>query len=125
MRREAVSISLRQLREPAEATIRLPGTVNSLDIGSPPFVVDSALEGEGLPGLRQAGIFGRQIEKGPPMTAADILITNARVLTMDPARPKAEALAIAGNRIIRVGSQEGAQSLGKRPVNLGIDLHLP
>ena len=33
------------------------------------------------------------------MTAADILITNARILTMDPARPRAEALAIAGNRI--------------------------
>lgn len=40
------------------------------------------------------------------MTAADILITNARVLTMDPARPTAEAVAIAGNRIIRVGAKD-------------------
>ena len=40
------------------------------------------------------------------MTAADILITNARVLTMDPARPRAEAIAIAGNRIIRVGAKD-------------------
>ena len=39
------------------------------------------------------------------MTAADILITNARILTMDGARPRAEALAITGNRIIRVGSR--------------------
>eukprot|EP01030_Chromulinospumella_sphaerica_P028323 gene28323-28653_t len=38
------------------------------------------------------------------MTAADLLITNARVLTMDPARPRAGALAIAGNRIIRIGT---------------------
>ena len=38
------------------------------------------------------------------MTTADILITNARVLTMDPDRPRADALAIKGNRILRVGS---------------------
>lgn len=45
------------------------------------------------------------------MTAADILITNARVLTMDPARPTAEAVAIAGNRIIRVGSKSDVEAL--------------
>lgn len=38
------------------------------------------------------------------MTAADILITNARVLTIDSARPRAEAVAITGNRIAAVGS---------------------
>ncbi len=40
------------------------------------------------------------------MTAADILITNARVLTMDPARPRAAAVAIKGNRILRAGSAD-------------------
>ncbi len=45
------------------------------------------------------------------MTAADILITNARVLTMDPARPRAEALAIQGNRIIRIGSRSDVEAL--------------
>ena len=45
------------------------------------------------------------------MAAADILITNARVLTMDPARPRAEALAIAGNRILRVGSKDEVAGL--------------
>ncbi len=45
------------------------------------------------------------------MTAADILITNARVLTMDPAKPRAEAVAIAGNRILRVGSKDDVASL--------------
>ena len=48
------------------------------------------------------------------MTAADILITNARVLTMDPARPRAEAVAIAGNRIIRVGSKADVEGLKAR-----------
>ncbi len=37
------------------------------------------------------------------MPSADILITNARILTMDRARPRAGALAIAANRIIAVG----------------------
>ena len=45
------------------------------------------------------------------MTAADILITNARVLTMDPARPRAEALALKGNRIIRLGSKSDVEAL--------------
>jgi predicted amidohydrolase YtcJ len=39
---------------------------------------------------------------------ADILITNARVFTSDDANPRAEAVAIKGNRIVYVGSDEGA-----------------
>ncbi|KPF46185.1 amidohydrolase [Rhizobium sp. AAP43] len=35
---------------------------------------------------------------------ADIIITNGRVLTMDPASPRAEAVALAGNRILAVGT---------------------
>lgn len=35
--------------------------------------------------------------------SADIVIENAAILTMDDARPKAEALAITGNRIAAVG----------------------
>jgi predicted amidohydrolase YtcJ len=38
------------------------------------------------------------------MTNADIIITNSRIITMDKARPFAEALAISGNTIARVGS---------------------
>jgi predicted amidohydrolase YtcJ len=38
------------------------------------------------------------------MSYADILITNARVITMDKARPFAEAIAITGNHIKAVGS---------------------
>lgn len=36
--------------------------------------------------------------------APDLLILNAAVRTMDPAQPKAEAVAISGNRIVLVGS---------------------
>ncbi len=38
------------------------------------------------------------------MIQADILITNARVITMDTARPFAEAVAVHGNKIQRVGT---------------------
>ena len=37
---------------------------------------------------------------------ADILITGARVYTMDDAQPEAEAVALAGDRILAVGSSD-------------------
>jgi predicted amidohydrolase YtcJ len=42
---------------------------------------------------------------------ADIIIINARIITMDPARPFAEALAILGNRIVKVGTRDDAMTL--------------
>jgi predicted amidohydrolase YtcJ len=38
------------------------------------------------------------------MSEASLIIMNARVITMDPARPFAEAVAISGNRISAVGN---------------------
>lgn len=43
--------------------------------------------------------------------SANLLLLNARVLTMDPARPTAEAVAVAGQRIIYVGDNQGAAEL--------------
>ena len=40
------------------------------------------------------------------MPPADLLITNARLITMDLSRPFAEALAVSGNRIVAVGSND-------------------
>lgn len=37
--------------------------------------------------------------------SADLVVTNARILTMDPARPRAEALAIAGETLTAVGAR--------------------
>jgi predicted amidohydrolase YtcJ len=42
---------------------------------------------------------------------ADLIITNARIITMDKAKPFAEALAISGNRILRVGSAAEVMAL--------------
>ena len=57
------------------------------------------------------------------MTAADIIITNARVLTIDKARPRAEAVAIRGNRILRVGSKDEVAGL-KAPHTRLIDAQM-
>ena len=48
------------------------------------------------------------------MNAADIIITNAKVRTIDKARPRAGALAIAGNRIVAIGSKDDMTNLKAR-----------
>lgn len=45
----------------------------------------------------------------PP--AAEMIVTNGRVLTMDPDRPRAEAVAITGGMIVGVGSAEDVAAL--------------
>ncbi len=45
------------------------------------------------------------------MTAAEMIITNAKVLTMDEAHPRAEAVALGGGRILAVGSREDVGAL--------------
>jgi hypothetical protein len=42
--------------------------------------------------------------KGSAVVQADMIVTNAKVLTMDEARPRAEAVAVAGGRILAVGT---------------------
>lgn len=44
-------------------------------------------------------------------TGPTLVIINARVRTMDPARPQAEAIAVHGNRITAVGSTEEIRKL--------------
>jgi len=41
---------------------------------------------------------------------ADIIITNAKIFTSDKANPRAQAVAVKDNRIIFVGTNEGAES---------------
>ncbi len=51
----------------------------------------------------------------------DIIITHARVLTMDEGNPRTQALAIAGNRIIAVGTAADIAAL-KSPATKVIDV---
>ncbi|MFN3723441.1 MAG: amidohydrolase [Paracoccaceae bacterium] len=41
----------------------------------------------------------------------DLILTNARILTMDPAHPRAEAIALSGDRILAVGSRSDIEAL--------------
>lgn len=52
--------------------------------------------------------------------AADLIVTNAHIFTSDPSNPRAEAIAIDGNRIVYVGDMEGVknwQARGTRVVD--------
>lgn len=42
-------------------------------------------------------------------STADIIITNANVFTSDESNPRAEAVAVKGNRILYVGNNDGAE----------------
>ena len=48
------------------------------------------------------------------MPSADVIITNARVFTGDESNPHAEAVAVKGNRIAYVGTNEGVQSFREK-----------
>ena len=59
---------------------------------------------------------------------AETIITNAKVLTMDDGRPRAEAVAIAGGRILAVGSRAEVEALagpGTKVVDAGGRTLLP
>ena len=47
----------------------------------------------------------------PSTPPADLIITNARVWTLDAAKPRAEALAVQGDRIVAVGSRPEIEAL--------------
>jgi hypothetical protein len=48
--------------------------------------------------------------KGQPMRA-EMIVTNARVLTMDAGQPRAEAVALAAGRIVAVGTNAEVEVL--------------
>ena len=47
----------------------------------------------------------------PQATPADLIVTNARIYTVDDARPVADAMAVRGGRVQFVGSERGALTL--------------
>jgi predicted amidohydrolase YtcJ len=53
----------------------------------------------------------RQIQTEDIMQQPDLIITNARIITMDELRPFAQALAISGNRILALGSSAEIMSI--------------
>lgn len=58
-----------------------------------------------------AGPTGATATPSTPPTPADLVITAGVVRTMDPGRPRAEAVAVRGERIVFVGSAADARAL--------------
>ncbi|OCC06173.1 hydrolase [Labrys sp. WJW] len=62
------------------------------------------------------------------MPQADLIIHNARILTMDEERPRAQALAVAGNLLLAIGSDSEILALageGTRRIDAGGGTVLP
>ncbi|GAA1909898.1 amidohydrolase [Streptomyces sodiiphilus] len=56
---------------------------------------------------------------------ADVVYRNARILTMDPARPRATSFAVLGGRVVSVGEEETAELPAVRTVDLAGRCVLP
>lgn len=51
------------------------------------------------------------LERASMAAVSDVVIAGARVRTMDPAAPVAEAIAVRGDRILNVGSEDAVRSV--------------
>jgi predicted amidohydrolase YtcJ len=59
-----------------------------------------------------AGFGGGSPAGQPPVgQPADVIVVNARVWTVDPSRPEAEAVAVTGDRIVAVGARADIEKL--------------
>jgi predicted amidohydrolase YtcJ len=69
----------------------------------------------GVTGLASSGdalaAAARQTVAAGPVTEADLIVVNARVITMDAAQPRAEAVAVKDGRFIAVGSTSDVRNL--------------
>jgi predicted amidohydrolase YtcJ len=69
----------------------------------------------GASAIAPAAAFGvREAHANDALGAADMIVTGANVLTMDPANPRAEALAVRGEYLLAVGSDEDIAALAGR-----------
>ena len=58
-----------------------------------------------------AKVLGANDAAAQSARVADVLIENAKIITLDPKMPRAEAIAIAGDRIIGIGARRDLASL--------------
>ena len=67
-------------------------------------------------------------QKKTPLTPADLVLTNGRIITLSDAQPRAEAIAISGNRLACVGDAKDANAHigeGTKVIDLGQKLVIP
>ncbi|MGQ4827673.1 hypothetical protein, partial [Enterococcus faecalis] len=65
-----------------------------------------ALKTAFLAGIALSGLVAVSARAAEP---ADLVLTNARIVTEDALRPTAQALAVRDGRIVYVGDAQGAQ----------------
>ena len=58
-----------------------------------------------------AGVASQPARANDSLGKADLIVTGANVLTMDPAQPVAEAIAVRGEHLLAVGSNSDIESL--------------
>ena len=68
----------------------------------------------GLAAFGAAGLLSKPSWGWLTSPDADLVVINARVYTMDPRLPRAEAFAVKGDRIVAVGSTKDIKALRKR-----------
>ena len=81
----------------------------------------------GLAGAIAVPLVAR-VEGDRPQRPADLVLRNGRVVTVDPARPEAQAVAIQGDRIAAVGTNEEISRLigpGTEVIDLAGKLAIP
>jgi predicted amidohydrolase YtcJ len=64
----------------------------------------------------------------PPSQTADLVLRGGRIVTVDEGRPEAQAIAVAGDTIVAIGSDEEIQpfvGIGTRTIELGGALAIP
>jgi hypothetical protein len=67
----------------------------------------------------------RQIGARGPSSAADWIFTDGRVLTFDPRRPRATAVAVVGGRVAAVGARGDVKAWrGRRTQLIGLTTRL-
>ena len=60
----------------------------------------------------------QRVTSAAPGAPADLVVTNARVLTSDPATPRAEAFAVTNGRFVAIGSSADVRNLAGRPTRV-------
>ena len=73
----------------------------------------TAVFGRSSPHLRAARFGGQAESRAPSPGPPDLLLINGTIYTMDPALPRAQALAVVGGRFVAVGSNADVGNLKK------------
>ncbi len=82
-------------------------TRNLIDLGRRDFLRDTVMAAAGLGSVSVLGGCASLFDRGP----ADVIISNAKIVTLNPRQPAASAIAVRGNRIAGVGAMRDLEHL--------------